>query len=561
VGQFWKRRWGSPRSVTWHLIVFAAALYLPIVALSAVVAYRYVENEQANLKHDALSIARSFEGTVIAKVQSLRAAALALSSARELRVGEFQEFYTRAREAVDNGAWVVLVDPNGRQLLNTRVGFGEALPQGVSDKEGLNTVMGGREYLSNVHNGPVFGSHVVHYSVPVWNDGRVIYELSVAIAASAFNDLARKEAPNWQMAIAGRDLNIIMRNPYSEAVGTPISETTRQALEIDPKPGVDYLYANHVKSVLGQTLIGGFRRMQNGWTIFVAVGEDIYLQPLWRAIWAGGFLALIFILVPPILAMFVGIRITDAINRLVWKAEHLAAGEVVTPPVTRLKEVNLAAEAMHRAAKRIQAESAYQQLLLQELNHRVKNTLASIQAIARRTFHGSDRENYGRFEGRILALSATHNLLTDQQWAGADIRDIAKSELAPYKNIDVGDEKVMLHARAAVSLATVFHELATNAAKFGALSVPEGKVDLTWKSHSLDNGTAIEIDWVETDGPSVDGPPAKKGFGTTLIQTSIQHELEGSVELHYDPPGLRCHISIIMFKEKPMLNPTMPVAA
>jgi two-component sensor histidine kinase len=559
--RLWKRFEGEPRSVTWHLIVFAMALYFPVVGLSAVLAYRYVENEQADVKYGALSAARSFEGTVTTQVQGLRAAALALASARELKVGELDEFYTRAKEAVDNGSWVVLRDRTGKQVLNTRLSRDTPLPQRHTDEKGLAQVLAGREYLSDVFKGPHAGQDVVYYSVPVWANGQVLYELSVAITASTFNDLASKEAPRWQIALVGRDLNIIMRNPRLDVVGKPISDSSKRELEINPKPGVDYLYANKVISVSGQTLIGGFRRMPNGWTIFVAVGEDVYLQPVWRAIWAGALLTLIFIVVPPLLAGLIGLRITSAIDRLVWKAEHLARGEVVEPPVTKVKEVNMAAIAMHLAAKQIKAENAHQRLLVQELNHRVKNTLASIQAIARRTFNGVDRENYGRFEGRILALSATHNLLTDQQWTGADIRDIVKSELSPYKNVYTDGDKVILHARAAVSLATVFHELVTNASKFGALSVPDGKVELTWRAFKGNSGsTSIELDWVETNGPRVNGT-RKKGFGTTLIQTSIQHELQGTVEIYYEPHGLRCHISILMFEEKPMMNPTVEEVA
>ncbi|OYX05642.1 MAG: histidine kinase [Caulobacter vibrioides] len=177
-----------------------------------------------------------------------------------------------------------------------------------------------------------------------------------------------------------------------------------------------------------------------------------------------------------------------------------------------------------------------QRLLLDELNHRVKNTLATVQAIAQQTLRGaSDPEAFAAaFESRLLALSQTHNALTDSHWAGAGLRQILLQELAPYgaERVAMNGPDVHLPARVALSLGMVFHELATNAAKYGALA-QAGKLVLTW---SVQND-ALRFDWRETGGPPV-ATPERRGFGSRLIERSIAGELRGRVEADYAPGGL-----------------------
>jgi two-component sensor histidine kinase len=185
-----------------------------------------------------------------------------------------------------------------------------------------------------------------------------------------------------------------------------------------------------------------------------------------------------------------------------------------------------------------------QRLLLDELNHRVKNTLATVQAIARQTLRGIDKpETFVRaFEARLLALSQTHNALTDSQWSGAGLRQILAQELAPYDaaRIVMDGPDVNLPARVALSLGMVFHELATNAAKYGALSTEGGRLLLAWRAHPPG---ALSLEWRETGGPPVTAP-ARRGFGSRLIERSIGGELRGQVKIDYDPTGLTCRFTV-----------------
>lgn len=180
-----------------------------------------------------------------------------------------------------------------------------------------------------------------------------------------------------------------------------------------------------------------------------------------------------------------------------------------------------------------------QRLLLDELNHRVKNTLATVQAIAQQTLRGArDPETFAAaFEARLLALSQTHNALTDSQWAGAGLGQILTQELGPYgpERIRMEGPDVHLPARVALSLGMVFHELATNAAKYGALSTGGGRLLLDWTLSS--DGGALTFAWRERGGPPA-RHPERKSFGSRLIERSITSELRGAIETDYGEEGL-----------------------
>ncbi|WP_246263453.1 sensor histidine kinase [Caulobacter soli] len=193
-----------------------------------------------------------------------------------------------------------------------------------------------------------------------------------------------------------------------------------------------------------------------------------------------------------------------------------------------------------------------QKLLVNELNHRVKNTLVSVQSIATQTLRTTDTPEAFRdaFEGRIMALSHTHDLLTEQNWEGASLREIFDFELEAFAARDrIGFDyarDLQLSPKATVALGMAIHELATNALKYGALSVPGGAVSVVWTVEpSTDPADADPVDeslrltWTERGGPSVT-PPTRRGFGARLLEKGLAGELSAQVNLAYDSLGLVC---------------------
>ena len=187
------------------------------------------------------------------------------------------------------------------------------------------------------------------------------------------------------------------------------------------------------------------------------------------------------------------------------------------------------------------------ELLARELSHRVKNILAVVQALAMQTDGSRSVEEYrNTFVGRLSAMTRAHSLLLDAQWRSADLGELVGQALQPYRVdhpevIEVEGEPVALTANQCLGLSLVLHELATNAAKYGALSQHEGRVHVSWRVAEDNPRRRVRLTWQERDGPPVQ-PPAEKGFGTRLIERACSYELEGEVELDYAPAGLHCRV-------------------
>lgn len=197
---------------------------------------------------------------------------------------------------------------------------------------------------------------------------------------------------------------------------------------------------------------------------------------------------------------------------------------------------------------------AHQAMLIDELNHRVKNTLAAVQSIAHQTLRGpgSVTDLGERFTGRLMSLSQTHDLLTEQRWRGAALRDIALAELSAYRGDDAAPrvtlrgQPVHLGPKTALALGMALHELATNAAKHGALSCHSGRVEVAWRIADGHDGTPwLHLRWTEAGGPPV-APPASRGFGSRLLERGLAMELHGHARLDFDPAGLICEIEFPM---------------
>ena len=187
-----------------------------------------------------------------------------------------------------------------------------------------------------------------------------------------------------------------------------------------------------------------------------------------------------------------------------------------------------------------------QRLLIAELNHRVKNTLATIQSIAAQTLRStpSPEEFRRSFQARLVALSHTHDVLTRTHWQGADLRRLLEQELGPY-----GEGRVALHGAgvllppgAALALGLIFHELATNAAKYGALSAEAGRVSVRWRTTGGPDGRCLELDWTETGGPPV-SVPDRRGFGSRLIGQSLRGGT-GEAHLDFRPEGVAARLRV-----------------
>jgi PAS domain S-box-containing protein len=193
-------------------------------------------------------------------------------------------------------------------------------------------------------------------------------------------------------------------------------------------------------------------------------------------------------------------------------------------------------------------EEERRELMMRELDHRVKNMLATVMAVADRTLAGSDdlSEFSDAFRGRIAALAQVHESLAHSKWEGASLRDLVQRALAPYratdsKRISIEGPDLTLSIHAAPPLAMALHELATNAVKYGALSVPTGQLEISLEVSPSGERHRVRLNWIESGGPPV-VKPEERGFGLTLIEQGVEYQLGGQVKLDLRSEGLRCEI-------------------
>ena len=229
-------------------------------------------------------------------------------------------------------------------------------------------------------------------------------------------------------------------------------------------------------------------------------------------------------------------------GREVWLEETGKAEFDATGRYLRLKGLTRDITERKRAEER-------QRLLIRELDHRVKNVLASVATVAQRTREGSGSmdEFLQMFDGRIQSMANAHALLSRSHWQGVSLAELVHNELAPCVgegNASVEGPEVLLSPEATQPIAIVLHELVTNASKYGALTTPHGRISVRWDwrrdTHAQER---LLLEWIETGGPPV-VVPSQPGYGTRAIRNLIPYELGGTVDLAFDADGLRCRIEL-----------------
>ncbi len=240
------------------------------------------------------------------------------------------------------------------------------------------------------------------------------------------------------------------------------------------------------------------------------------------------------------------VRLEDPVAAIgaYWAKEHVPGPEVV-------KKLQVIARA---TASALESGRLYDSLvdarhhgtfLLQELDHRVKNTLAIVQSISRQTLRAAPTPEAfaATFENRILALSQAHELLTRRAWGRASLHEILDKALAPFsadgaERFDIIGPALTFSAETSVSVHMTLHELAVNAAKHGALSTPGGKVVIRWSVDEAATPPMLSLTWREVGGPAVSGPPERKGFGSQMVQRGLARDLGGKASLDFPPEGV-----------------------
>ncbi len=535
LGRYGARVKAGVNSVRGRLVLLTLSLLIPALLSMGFLLSSADRQGRTQLNEQMLTTARALSGAIDRQAAVGIAVAETLATDQALLAGDWARFHARALRVTDRRVgWVVVADMTGQQILNTRTAYGVVLPRSPRIPELDRALLVGRSQVSDLRMGLVAKQYAIAVGTPVTVKGKA-YVLAYVVDAASFLSVFREQRlpDRWVATVLDNNNKIIARSMRHEkwvgSSATPdmINRITRAPEGVSRSTSLDGV----------PTVVAYSRSPQTGWTLLVAIPRaDLAKTVTSSVVLTTGVFALLLVLGVG-LALFFSRRINREVGGLVAAAHAIGQGQPITAPSDfSLEEIDAIHAALSDASRELQVREERQKVMINELNHRVKNTLATVQALARQTFGKMDGAPVERFTERLIALSAAHDLLTRGGWSKAELDELLRAcTRAHGDRVVLTGPSVSLDPHYAVSLSMVFHELATNSAKYGALSVPTAQVTIDWK---IDPATlALTLRWTETGGPPVTLPNTP-GFGTRLIDISMQRELKGSAAFDFRPEGL-----------------------
>jgi two-component sensor histidine kinase len=486
-------------SLRLRLAILVAGTILPLIGFAAAIVYQHYRQDQRDAFARVLQNTRSIQLVLDREMQGIVSGLTVLAGSDSLSRGDFEGFRSRAKAFLaqfPDAPSIVIGDRQGRQVFNSSRPPGEALPPRVRRESREHVFQTGKPVFSELFTGSVSNRPIVTVTVPVFRDGVVVYDLSFDPPLEIFQRIIEQQKPgeDWTLSIFDQQGANFARVPNPQGTVGREASPSLFAVMFSAKEG-----QARTTSLEGVPLLTAFVHSDlTGWISATGIAEETLVAPAVRS----------FLLTAAIGIAMLGIGLAFAVRM----ATTIARGE-----------------ALHN-------------LLIDEINHRVKNTLATVQSLATQTFRdGTDPASRAKFGARLVSLGRAHDVLSAKKWEGADVRDVVNTTLEPFASANpdriVADgPSVPMSSRTVVMLSLVLHELATNASKYGALSGPAGRVTVSWMISPVDK---VKLYWRETGGPPVE-KPQHAGFGSTLIEKGFGAQVGGLATLRFEPDGLTC---------------------
>jgi PAS domain S-box-containing protein len=654
-----------------HLVLFGVIIAVPLLVLLAALLYRSAVQEHDRLERLIGQELDELVATVDRDIERRAAVLQTLAAAPSLEARDWAAFHAQAKASLGRN-YLVLIDGEGRQLVNTGLPYGEA-PAMTGNPETLEEVRGTmRPVVSDLFTSLATKGLVYNVSIPIAREDRLLYVMSLGLFPDDLLGLLQDQQldAGWTTTIWDRNGTIIARSrDNARWLGKPVPARWRQQSpgRVVEDRGLDG------QEVLART---GRGRLA-GWTVRVSFPARQIDAQIRESLWLWMSAVVMVVGFTGLAAYVFGRFFTKPLARAAEAAAALGRGDPMVLPDGPVAEVNAVGHALVETQRELEAsrqalryseqllgtaadvaqfgahqydvvndrvyrspqirqilgavpddernlEAAFafvhpddreqvrwrkrqilhtedqyqltyriqrpdgelrwvmdrgqverdskgkalrvigvlvditdlkaseqrQRLLFDELNHRVKNTLAVVQSLALQTLRSSpDPETFGQaFGERLQSMSRAHDLLAQTAWQGAPLAKLIAAVLEPFSapgsegrgRIEVADEAVDLPANTTITLALMLNELATNAAKYGALSGSTGKVSISWTVKPVGKALAIDLLWRERDGPPV-VPPQRRGFGSRLLAASA-HQIQGAFEMEFEPTGLACRL-------------------
>ncbi|KQW31769.1 histidine kinase [Rhizobium sp. Root274] len=530
-------------SIGTYLTIMVALSTLPLLGFAAVLLLELERSQfqalKVNAGRDAQAIGRSIER----KISDMETTLTLVANSPELREGNLEAFYKRVGASLEGSSmYVLLVRRDGTQLVNTRMPWGTPLRPMSNIASLQEALRSGKSTLSGVFFGMTSQRWVVNITMPVSaaNPAGVAAVVLTQDAASLASHTSRENLPpRWSAALLDDKGKVIVASGVED----------RPPGQAFPASWLELMFGGNNNTVFyqdGEQYLLGYAQVTD-WPWRIAVwGPVSSAQQTFVTAWKSLLLGSLVILALSLaVALIAAHQLRASIRTIACMADRIGQGDIVSPERTRILEANYVAVALSNASfDRAEAEERIH-FILQELVHRTKNILSLVQAMMRQLARGADSvEDFQRaVSGRLAGLAQSIEALARQEWGGIPLATLVDLQMATVvgsdDRVDRGGPDLLVNASAVQNLGLVFHELATNSVKYGALSVLEGRIRVEWAIEGEGSEEPkLRLTWTELHGPPVVAP-TRRGFGSTVIERHAASSFSGEVTMDFMSSGLR----------------------
>ena len=530
-------------SIGVYLVALVAGVAVPLLIFVAYLVMELEANEREILANETAEDAQLIARSIDRELQDMATTLRILVTSPELERGDLRGFHNRTQASLrSNSLYVIVADADGSQRLNTRLPFGSPLSP-LSNMSVLDSVLrSGVTQVTNVFFGRTSGKYVFNVGIPLPKEvSRSGDAMLITQNAEDLRKLIATEGlpAGWTVAVvdgAGQ----VVASAGAEALPSGVAFPAEELKLMTGFKGTIEVVGGGVKQMYGYAQITGWTWKAVVWGPIESAQSSI--MTTWRQLIAGGT---IFLAVAMVLAWLVARQLRIPIRQIAEMAERMGRGEIVPPVETKIREANQVAIALSNASfDRSEAEDRIH-LILHELVHRTKNILTLVQAMMRQLARrDTTMEEFQKaVSNRLQGLGKSIEALAKEQWSGVSIRRVIEVHMSTFAEVadrvELEGEDFILKAEAVQNLGLILHELATNSVKYGALSVPHGKVRIMWKEFVGDGSpdAMLKLVWEEKDGPPVH-EPSRTGFGTTIIKRHAAAAFGGQVDVDFRLEGL-----------------------
>jgi two-component sensor histidine kinase len=527
-----------------HLFHLGLLIVCPLLVVGFVLSALYVREEQKSLHNEAISTVHDAATTIDHELRRDLLALQIISTSVDLTNSNFERVYRQAKQLSDTmpGSIVSLRRENGEGIFNTHFLLGTPLEPAnhnaflsAEDKAAKNGTLS----ISDVFVGLWSGRTYVAIIQPVMSDGKVAYLLDLRIPTDIINGIIRSQLrnPEWLIGVTGNDGRMIARNWEPERyIGQRASDAFIQNTQ-----GAEGVFEN--TTLDGVHVFNAYSRSKlTGWRVGAGIPIHTFRVPIYYSLLAlAGILGIGLLCSAGLSYTYARIMLRPAAEiRKLADAPFVETQRL--PGRTGIREFDTVLGMLAKSFSDLEDRDRHQQTLLDELNHRAKNTLTAIQAIALQTHRQSKswEEFRNNFEFRLMAMARSFDLLIKSDWGSGDLREVITDCSKPFcdpERIRLTGPPVVLPPKTIVGMGMIIHELATNATKYGAFSNTPGWVECSWDVQKSGTAEIFSFRWKEHEGPPVADSP-QKGFGSALINTTVEHDLNGKAETKIEPDGL-----------------------